>query len=334
MPNRVRFDGLAQRFYEVWYFIFNDSRTGDGFWIRYTLLNPLDSNPSAGGTLWFAHTRKSDPRRSIAIRRDYGRDGLDASPGATEIRIGGATLREGAFRGELEAEGHRVSWDLHYDPGSEPHFYFGTWLRRLAESRTSVTLPNPQIFLSGTVTIDGESLPIDRAVGHQAHHWGVQRASRWLWAHCCAFEEDESAILELLAPAGPGGISFTFVRLHTARGRFFADGLASIANRSVASLGAWRFEGLSTDHRIIADLTVEPRFVQRFVYLSTDYRASECWNTQVADCLVRVFTRGSAGDRLELALRSHGKAAAEIHDEVPERIPYAVWSASEQKQER
>jgi len=331
VPNRVRFDGLAERFYEVWYFIFNEPASGDGFWIRYTLLNPLDSHPSAGGALWFAHTRKADPTRSIAIQRDFGRDGLDAAPGATEITVGGALLREGALRGGFEAGGHRVAWDLAYDPNAEPHYYFGPWLRRIAERRTSVTLPNPQIRLSGTVTIDGETHAVDRAVGHQAHHWGVRRAASWLWGHCCAFDEDESAVLELLAPEGPGGIPFTFLHLHTARHRYFADGLSSVAHRSVATLGAWRFEGLTAEHRIVVDVSVDPRFVQRFIYLSPDYRKSECWNTQVGDCLVRVFSRRSAGDELRFALRSRGKAAAEIHDERPERIPYAVWSASEKR---
>src|SRR5262249_52048082 len=135
---------------------------------------------------------------------------------------------------------------------------------------------------------------------------------------------------ELLAPEGPAGISAAFLHLHTSRARYLADGLASVHNRAVASLGAWRFEGFTSEHHIVADVCVEPRFVQRFVYRSTAYRASECWNTQVGDCLVRVFSRSGDGS-LELTLRSHGKAAAEIHDERPERIPYAAWKRSEQE---
>jgi len=71
VPNRVRYDGKAARFYEVWYFIFNDRRSGDGYWIRYTLLNPLDKRPEAGAALWFAHTCRRDPSRSVAITRTF-----------------------------------------------------------------------------------------------------------------------------------------------------------------------------------------------------------------------------------------------------------------------
>ena len=200
MPNRVRFDGTARRFYEVWYFIFNDPASGDGFWIRYTLLNPLDEHPEAGAALWFAHTCRRDPDRSVAIRRNFAPGDFEARAGTAAVRIGGATFEEGGVRGGFESAGHSVSWDLRYEPSPQPHYYFGDVLRRLSARRTSVTLPNPQIFLSGDVTIDGRPIHVARGPGHQAHHWGVERAPRWLWGHCCAFDDDPAAVLELLAP--------------------------------------------------------------------------------------------------------------------------------------
>src|SRR5205809_869739 len=146
VPNRVRFDGTARRFYEVWYFIFNDPASGDGFWIRYTLLNPLDEHPEAGAALWFAHTCRRDPDRSVAIRRNFAAGDLEARAGTVAVRIGGATFEEGGVRGGFESAGHCVSWDLRYEPSPQPHYYFGDVLRRLSARRTSVTLPNPQIF--------------------------------------------------------------------------------------------------------------------------------------------------------------------------------------------
>jgi hypothetical protein len=327
VPNRVRFDGAARRFYEVWYFIFNDHASGDGFWIRYTLLNPLDDRAEAGAALWFAHTCHADPRKSIAIQRGFGRD-LEARPGSFEVRIGNATLGEGHSRGGFEADGHSVAWNLRYQPSPAPHYYFDEPLRRLSARRTSVTLPNPQIFLTGEVTVDGETMLVERASGHQAHHWGVERAPRWLWGHCCAFEDDPPAVLELLAPQVPGGAQLAFVSLYTSGRRYRATGLRSILrNRACGGLGFWHFEGVTREHRVIADVTVDPRYVQRFTYVSPSYRTSECWNTQVGDCLVRVYR----GERLELALRAYGTAAAEVHDEEPSRIAYAAWHGGQSK---
>jgi hypothetical protein len=323
VPNRVRFDGQARRFYEVWYFLFNDRASGDGFWIRYTLLNPCDDRPGAGGGLWFAYTCRRDPSRSLAIHRDFGSSEIAAATGRFDVRIGEATLGEGLLAGRFESEGHSVAWRLGYSPSAEPHYYFGEPLRRFSERRTSVTLPNPQIFLSGTIEIDGASLAVEAAPGHQAHHWGIERAPRWLWGHCCAFDDDDSAILELLAPEIPGGLQVAFVNLHTRSARYLCSGMPSLfRNRAVAGLGFWQFEGYTGEHRIIADISVDPRFVQRFVYVSPSYRTSECWNTQVGDCLVRIYRRSAAGDRLERVLRARGTAAAEAHDERPERLPY------------
>lgn len=326
MPNRVRYDGRAGRFYEVWYFIFTDPATGDGFWIRYTLLNPLDDHPAAGAALWFAHTSRADPGRSFAVHRSWPRGSFEILPGALDLRIAGATLSEGAVRGELEADGHRLAWDLHYEPSGAPHYYFGAWLRRWTERRTSVTIPNPRIALSGTVTIDGVARPIERAPGHEAHHWGTERARSCLWGHCCAFEDEPEAVLELLSPTLPGGWPVTFVRLQTATARYACDGVAALArNRAMAGRGFWQFEGFGENHRIVADITVDPHLVSRFTYVSPAYRESECWNTQVGDCLVRVYRRSATGERLERVLRARGTAAAEVHDENVARIPYAAW---------
>ncbi|MGH7803089.1 MAG: hypothetical protein ACREQJ_01975 [Candidatus Binatia bacterium] len=323
MPNRVRFDGTARRFYEVWYFIFNDSVTGDGYWIRYTLLNPLDDDPAAGGTLWFAFTDRDDGGRGVAVKSRFPRESLNVAPGEFRVRIGGASLEDGRLAGGFSADGHEIAWDLAYEPGGEPHFYFGESLRRLTEARSSVTVPNPRIELRGTVTIDGRRAEIARAIGHQAHHWGVEQSPRWIWAHCCDFEEDDRAVLELLSARGPAGVTATFVNLYTKDRAVLCSGPRSLLrNRATSGLGYWRFEGTASEGRIVAEIRVDPADVRGFVYTATDYRRSECWNTQVGDCLVRVYEPSGA---LVRVLRARGRAAAEIHDSDVARIPYRLW---------
>lgn len=328
MPNRPRWDGTATRFYEVWYVIFVDRATGDGFWIRYTLLNPLASDPEAGATLWFGYTSAAEPARHVTVTRTYKPPAVALARGPFAVRIGDATLTEGALRGGFDAAGRRVAWNLTYTPGAAPHYYFGPCLRRLAERRSSVTLPHPQIELTGTVEIDGRVLQV-RGPGHQAHHWGTERASRWLWAHCSAFVEDERAIVELLAPGLAGSAALTFVTLHTAAESIACTGAADLLrNRSNAGLGFWQFTGHHGARRVVVDIAVDPRNVLKFVYHSTRMRPSECWNTQIGDCLVRVYERTGAGERLARVLHARGTAAAEVHDERPERIAYAAWRAA------
>jgi hypothetical protein len=327
MPNRVRFDGRSRRFYEVWYFIFNEPSSGDGYWIRYTLLNPLDAAPEAGGALWFAHTSRSDRSRHVAVVRPHAAGDVVARPGSPTIRIGTGTFEEGRLRGAIRSAGHEIDWELAYEPSPKPHEYFGPPIRTFAERRNSVTIPNPKIALSGTVHIDGHEHGIRSAIGHQAHHWGIEQAERWDWAHCCDFEEDPSAVVELLSAPTPLGSTATFVNLHSDSLTVRFDGLgALLGNRVASGLGFWRFEAARKDLRIVVDLRVAPEDVHRFEYVSTTYRRSECWNTQVADCLVRLYTRtGRGAESLTATLRSRGRAAAEIHDSDLDRIPYRAW---------
>lgn len=323
MPNRVRFDGRARRFYEVWYAIFNEPASGDGFWIRYTLRNPLDS----GGALWFAHTSRRDRHRHLALVREHSPREIDAVAGATAIRIGDGELAEGRLRGEIRDDAHRVSWDLAYDPCPEAHDYFRPPLRTLAELRSSVTIPNPRTSFRGVVRIDDEEHAIGGAIGHQAHHWGTAQAERWDWAHCCDFEDDPSAVLELLSAPTPLGATATFANFYSDELTARFDGLGSLlSNRARSGLGFWQFEASDGGLRLLVDLRVDPADVQRFTYHSTTGRSSECWNTQVADCLVRIYRRsGRGGEELSRVLRSRARAAAEVHESDLDRIPYRAW---------
>jgi hypothetical protein len=309
MPNAVRWDGKAKRFYEVWYFIVQRPETGEAFWIRYTLLNPLDTHPAAGGTLWFAYARKGDLQAGFSIQCTWPGTALRARTGAFDVAIGDATLTDGKLRGALEAAGHRVSWDLAYAREGNVHYYFGPLLRRLMERKTSVTLPNPLAHFRGRVVMDGREIALEDAPGHQAHHWGRERARGWRWAHCAAFPHAPGAILEALSADKPPLPTMTFLRLATGDEMIDRTSiLAALRNRSEVGLGTWRFTAGAGGERLEVELSCDPRSLLRLVYHSPRYEISHCYNSPVADARVRVF-RGGAVLR---ELVATGTANAEV----------------------
>src|SRR6202035_578088 len=105
-PNALRWDG-APGHYEVYYVTLTDPVTGVGVWIRYTMVAPLSGDGEAA--LWFL---AMDPRRDS--QGTFGRkvslpiSALEAHPDPFSLRIGDATLLDGAMAGRFED----VAWDL------------------------------------------------------------------------------------------------------------------------------------------------------------------------------------------------------------------------------
>lgn len=361
----ARWDQGPRPFYEVWYLIAVAPSSGDGLWIRYTLLNPLDDRAGAGATLWFGYTCRAEPTRSFAITSDFPRGRFRAPQGALDLRFGdlpdantgqlaprpggamggasAALLHDGQMRGAIAPSaatgGHGAVWDLSFAgdaatgqldgearPGAdrEAHRLMPAWLRRFSDRRTALTIPYPRLHATGEVTVDGRRLDLDRAPGHLAHHWGRERAEAWDWAHCAHFDEDPDAVVEALAPLLAGGrLRLTFVNLHLRDRILRCERPAEVLrNRSSSGLGWWRFAAHEGRTRVEVELTVAPDLLLPFTYLSPSYQPSRCWNTQIADCQVRLFEDG----REIRALRSHGKASAEMHRSRCDQIPYESWA--------
>jgi hypothetical protein len=51
--------------------------------------------------------------------------------------------------------------------------------------------------VSGTVTVDGETLTLDGWPGMTGHNWGAEHAERWIWLHGTLFGGEPDAWLDL-----------------------------------------------------------------------------------------------------------------------------------------
>jgi hypothetical protein len=326
MPNRMRWDGRTRQFYEVWYFIVQRPEERDAFWIRYTLLNPPDEHPAAGAGLWFAHASRQDPAASLALSQTFPQSALQARPGELDLTIAGSRLSEGRLRGGFSAKGHTVAWDLTYEPEREVDYFFGGLLRRLMESKTSVTIPHPRARFKGRVTIDGREHLITGAPGHEAHHWGREKAASWRWAHCAAFAGAPGALLEALSADKPPLPRLTFLRVVTATETLDLSSLPhAIWGRSEARMGSWRFSGGDPLRKVEVELFSPPECVVRFLYHSPRYERSHCYHSPVADARVRIYRRSVPFGAWRLAgeLCAEGTANAEVVVPV-ERDPFAA----------
>jgi hypothetical protein len=185
------------------------------------------------------------------------------------------------------------------------------------ENRTSVTLPNPQAFFRGRVSFDGREATLEGDVGHQAHHWGRERAKGWRWAHCAFFQDAHETVFEALSADKPPLPSLTFLRLADGENFDSTSLLAALCNRASVERGVWRFVGNGLLRRLEVELTCDPRALLRFAYYSPRYELSYCYNSPVADARVRLYRRSSPFGSWELARELHAEGTANAEIVVP-----------------
>lgn len=125
-----------------------------------------------------------------------------ASP--TGVRIDGAVLDANGCRGEAEGSAWELTWEL----GPARVAPRPDWFGPLHPFDLEIVV-RPDVFMRGSVSIDGRALTIDGA-GAVSHYWGRRLPSRWTWISATGLADDPDARAEALLASsrmwgvGPG----------------------------------------------------------------------------------------------------------------------------------
>jgi hypothetical protein len=300
--------------YEVWYLTWNDPRTDEGYWLRYLSEAPVTG--PARGELWFARFDPRNAARTFGFHKHFGPPDDREHPFA--LTIGGAQLGHDHAIGELAGGGHRVHWELRWEPANRE-------IRQLPELTytkygnlgvTSFLSPSPRVPLSGSLVVDGETINFDRVVAGQTHVWGKRHATSWAWGRCGEFAGAPGAVLELVGARQHRGVqlpTMLFLSLDL-------DGERHRMNqfrhqfRNRASWGGTRFEfaAWSPTVRIEGEMTCTPDQMVLAPYLDPDGTEVFCANTEIGDALVRVYRRSGLAWREQRVLVGTRRAHFEI----------------------
>ena len=303
-----------QRGYEVWYLTWNDAN-GCGYWLRHVMEAP--SHESAYAELWFARFDPRDAARTFAFHRRFDAARASSRGEPFELAIGDAVLRHDGARGAVDGAGHRVRWDLRWQPAEHELRLLPELAYALHIGETTPITPNPRVLASGTLDIDGERVAIDHAPLGQTHLWGTKHAYSWAWAHCMDFDDAPGSLLELLG-----------TRLHR-RGRTLPplvmvvldlDGERHRLNqfRHVAmNRGSWggqrvAFRARSITMRVDGELTCTPERMIVAPYVDPDGTEVFCSNTEIGDARIEVSRRGALRWRHDRTLVARGRAHFEV----------------------
>jgi len=322
VKDNVQKQGARPGTYEVWYVTWNHPN-GQGYWLRYIIKAPLrtdgrgDHEPPRG-ELWFARMDPEDPAQTFGIHEHYPIDQVktDAEPFA--VTIAGCLLTDRRAFGELAGAGHAIRWDLRWEPSPATLLMLpDAMYARGGIGDTSVLSPNPQIAISGTVTIDGVELSFDGVPGEQSHVWGKKHAYSWAWAHCADFDEAPGATFVMLgARLQRRGITLpplTIMTLDLDGERHRLSNFRNVlGNRSTWDTGVIRFSSWSPTLRLEGSFTCSPEQMVSCPYVDPDGQELTCVNSEIGDVEIIVQRRRGLRWAEERQLISTGRGHFEI----------------------
>ncbi len=323
--NVPRWRGEGGRgWYEAWFIVAADPRSGAGVWLRYALDEASDG--TVVPSVWGSFFDRSASARNFSLKASLPSAAIRRGAGLV-IGIGDAALEESGCKGEVEGGGHSLRWRLAFAEeedaaaGGAQEVSPG-FLQPIARLKKSgYLLARPALRLSGALEVDGQPLELRSAPGLQAHLWGQQRYPAWAWAHCGSFEEAPGSSLDLLSVQGPGGLfiplfSFRFQgKLHR-----FAELPWIARSTSRRAPPAWHFSAEDATLAIDGALRADPADCVEVEYVDPDGSKLFCVNTEVAHAELRVRTRSFPGApwRPEGTLRSAGSAGLEFCGPYPD----------------
>jgi hypothetical protein len=223
--NAVYSRASMRRRYEVWFLRFALADGSGAWWLRYLVFNPgragCAGHPrGAPAQLWATWFPRGGAPQSFL--QGFPLEALRLSPRGTSpfrVQIAENFIEEKACRGRMEADGHRVEWDLQW------RSHFGASLTEVGWIGFSRT-PHSDAKFSGHIALDARAVEGDPlGFGLEGHNCGFRHRRFWTWAHCHFRSADgapstfEAVIYEL-----PLGLRFRSALLwHRGRVREFRE---------------------------------------------------------------------------------------------------------------
>jgi hypothetical protein len=290
----------TRRRYEVWFLRLALADGSGAWWFRYLLMNPgrqgcRGDSSMAPVQLWATWFPRGGRPQSFIERfplTDFRLSGKGGIP--FYFRIGEQQVEENSCRGNLTAEGHRVSWDLRY------HSTFGTTLSSkgwIGFSRT----PHSDATFSGRIRLDKQTFEGDPlGFGLQGHNCGYRHRNFWTWTHAYFQPEVEGpSTLEALVYEMPLGLVFRKAVLWHKGQDYVLRKMHDISKTK--NPFRWSFRGNAQNGmELEAEIVGPPLSLHRLPYLKTNCSGTfEVLNNSLADATVRLTRPGAPQEILQ-----------------------------------
>jgi hypothetical protein len=190
-PEDARFPAVDQSagHYESFYLKCGDAARRNALWLRYTVHKRPGEAPV--GSLWATLFDEQGPH---AAKISPPPEQLHGGAADDWVRIGEARIGADGCSGAIP---DLAVWELRFEAGEPPFPYLPRpWMYTAKLPRTKALSLRPAIRVSGTVTVRGRTVTLDRWPGMVGHNWGAEHAERWIWLHGTDFAEQPSAWID------------------------------------------------------------------------------------------------------------------------------------------
>jgi hypothetical protein len=304
--NRTRFDPSA-----------NHSTRPLAFWIRYTIFSPRGQPEAAIGELWAIYF-DGEKRLISAAKEVFPLQKCAFSKTGLDVRIGEATLVDGALQGQASSGKHTIRWLLEYSNHQPPLFLLPESFYDRGFPKAKAMVGSPGALYRGMLTVNKQEITVDGWMGSQNHNWGSKHTDRYAWGQVASFEEEPEAFLELTTARVKVGSFWlpwmTLIVLRLGSEEYALNGiLQSIRAKGKFGYGkgkvsSWDFESKVKEVYIKGSITAPSSSFVGLRYFNPPGGQKICLNTKIACCEVYLERPGSSPRRLY----TENRAAFEI----------------------
>jgi hypothetical protein len=295
--NAVYSSVAMKRRYEVWFLRCGLADGSGAWWFRYLIMNlgreeddhTLTNMPAQVWATWFP--RDGEPQSFV---QGFPKQKLSLSRRKVlpfHCRIADSGIEEGKCWGNLNLDGHKISWNLKLNSN------FGFVLSNKGWIGFSKS-PHSDAAFSGEINFDGKIVQRDPlGFGIQGHNCGYRHRTYWRWMHAYfPNASGRATTLEALVYDLPLGMTFRKVILwHEGH----ATILRKINERGIVNetnLLRWMFTGTAPDGRHIeAMIDGNAPGIHRLPYTKTDGSGTfPVANAGLARATAKIVSKGIA----------------------------------------
>ncbi|MDQ6747218.1 MAG: hypothetical protein M3010_03810 [Candidatus Dormibacteraeota bacterium] len=314
--NRMRWQTGRRGHYEGWFVAFNNPAEEAGYWIRYSMVAPTDESREPIAQAWFMRTDRGASPRHRALRTTFPIDRMVTTSRPFSVEMAGNRLGEGGCSGTLSDSAGPVTWNLQFEallPGITPT---PEWGARIA---TCFQEPRPLIRVSGEISENGRSRPIDGWLGEQAHVFGARHSDRWHWAECKHLGAGRAftgvAAWPRVPPRTITSLSLVGASPEMRRTRTL-DLFRPVTTHSP---DGWEFDAEYARERLWGRVTPRREDLIGVTYHDPSGRSVYCYHSELADLSLRYYRRtsGKSAWNLEEEISAPGASAFEYGATTP-----------------